>query len=458
MRKFNFLFVVSVLMILFGAGKTTAQVSTLYGLGEAFGKWDSSEGIELTETEAGSGIFVFEKELKYSSGDNKQFKFTLSQGNWDAVEFLVPSEVTNGSVLEAGAGAEYDMFRCSETAKTLRDHFWGIEFLKDGLYRVTVNTNTDKLKMELLEQVQPLIYVVGDAVLVGWDAGAALQLRPEGDDKYVYTGYFAQDAEFKFLTKTDWGGKELRNASAEPYFDMVSGGILVVKQGDADDNKFKLAEAGNYKVTCDLKNMTIKAEKIAYQEEQIKYPALYLVGSATPGGWDLGKTTPVWRQDTGNMFTYSAVVSLTADGSFKITSAPGKGFDSNVFWFRDETDAAKISTDADGDRQWSVEEDGDYIVTIDLINLSISITKTTSGVAAPSALDKAAVYAVNKNIVVENAQGATLNIYSVQGQLLKTAKVTETLQSVAQSTLGAGIYVVTLSDARSAKSYKIVLR
>ncbi|MDD3077649.1 MAG: SusF/SusE family outer membrane protein [Paludibacter sp.] len=448
-------------MFLFCATSANAASSTLYGLGTAFDQWDSNSGISISESEV-SGIFVFEKELSYN-GDNKQFKFTLSQGNWDAVDYFIPSVVDyNGNVQLISDAGEYDMTICSQTAGNLEDHFWGINALTNGIYRITVNTNTNKLSVELMESKSSPLYIVGDAALCGWDPQAAFELYQNGNI-YTYTGYFNQDNEFKFLTTHDWGKLELRNgnadASTNEYLDLTAGGALALKSGDNEDYKFKLAESGNYKITCDIDAMTLNAEKITYQDAQIKYPALYLVGDATPGGWSTSAATPLWRQDNeANMFTYSGKVQLTA-GNFKITVAPGKGFDNSYFYFKDASDEGKISTDATDDRQWTITETGDYTVTIDLNAMTISTVKDVSTAYNPTDdFPGVTIQSVDKTINISNASGTTFYLYSVQGELLKKMLINTSLQQLSADHLNAGIYIARLSKEGKTKTYKLLLK
>ncbi|MDD3322626.1 MAG: SusF/SusE family outer membrane protein [Paludibacter sp.] len=452
--------ILGIFIFLFSVTSVNAASSTLYGLGSAFGQWDSNSGISIPESTE-SGIFVFDKELSYS-GENKQLKFTLSQGNWDEVEFLVPSTVSyNGNVQLINTGVEYDILPCSQTEGNLQDYFWGINALANGVYRITVNTNTNKISVTLLESKNSPIYILGDATLCGWDAQAAFELYQNGS-VYTYTGYFEQDKEFKFLTTHDWGNLELRNgnvdASTNEYLDLTTGGALVLTK-DPEDYKFKLAESGNYTVSCDVNSMTISAEKITYQDNQIKYPALYLVGDATPGGWSTSAAAPLWRQDNeANMFTYSGKVYLTS-GTFKITVAPGKGFDNSFFYFKDATDNGKISTDATGDLQWSISEAGDYNVSIDLSSMTISIVKENTTAYSPEKdSPEATIQSFGKTISVSNAEGSVFYFYSVQGELLQMTQIDRSYQKLTANNLNAGIYIAVLLNRGESKTYKLLLK
>ena len=53
---------------------------------------------------------------------------------------------------------------------------------------------------------------------------------------------------------------------------------------NSNDNKFQVGETANYSIVCDLAAKTVTVTKAAYQDDEIKHTALWLVGSATTGG------------------------------------------------------------------------------------------------------------------------------------------------------------------------------
>ena len=227
------------------------------------------------------------------------------------------------------------------------------------------------------------LYVYGNAMGDGivadvceWRDDKAPLMYAEGNDVFTFTAYFAaDDKEFKFISATD---TYFNAAGATGVLDLTAGGTLTTDP-EKGDNKFKMAEAGWYKITCDLQAMTIKAEKKENGSEQpMLYRSLYMVGDPTPGGWNVNNG---YRMDYQGGSLYATDVYLNATGSFKVTLDQTKGFDNNYYFFRDATDANKVSRDNtdDSDRQWSVAESGTYRVAINLADSSISITKQDFG-------------------------------------------------------------------------------
>lgn len=227
------------------------------------------------------------------------------------------------------------------------------------------------------------LYVYGNAMgdgiasdICSWNTDKAPLMYAEGNDVFTFTAYFAAgDTEFKFITTPNGDVTYYNAAGKTDVLDVEQGGTLTTDKA-AGDNKFKMAEAGWYKITCDLQALTIRAEKKDNGDEQpIRYQHLFMVGNATPGGWTESNG---YRMDYQGGRLYAADVYL-GEGTFKVALNQAKGFDYNYYFFRDATDANKVSRDGTDDRQWSVSASGTYRVAIDLADNSISIAKQDFG-------------------------------------------------------------------------------
>ena len=120
----------------------------------------------------------------------------------------------------------------------------------------------------------------------------------------------------------------------------------------------------------------------------------HIVGDNTPGKWNLKEATPL--QPTSASGIYSATLRLTASGSFKIATDKDGDY-SQKFFFRDAANSGKISEDGTGDRQWTIGEDGDYTVTVDMNQMTISIEKQGSVQPTPAPIDNVSLYLVGDN-------------------------------------------------------------
>lgn len=106
------------------------------------------------------------------------------------------------------------------------------------------------------------VYMVGDATPAGWDIGNPTPLTKQSQYIFVYEGPL-NVGEMKACTQAgDWGVPFLR-----PTFGgckISSGGVenaAIVYANDPDD-KWSITEAGQYRLTFDLQNYTLKAEKL----------------------------------------------------------------------------------------------------------------------------------------------------------------------------------------------------
>lgn len=79
-----------------------------------------------------------------------------------------------------------------------------------------------------------------------------------------------------------------------------------------------VSESANYNIVCDLANKTITVSMADYQDNAIKYNALWMVGSATSGGWSIDQGTQL-SQDATNPLVYTATTYLST-GEFKVAT------------------------------------------------------------------------------------------------------------------------------------------
>lgn len=115
-------------------------------------------------------------------------------------------------------------------------------------------------------------------------------------------------------------------------------------------------------------------KKAAYQDDEIKHTALWLVGSATTGGWDLGNGTMILPSDD-NPMVFRGTVDLLG-GEMKIAVNKYTGF-GQTFYQKDAADETKMVFGGD-DNKWNIAKAGQYDVEADVKNLTISIKEHTS--------------------------------------------------------------------------------
>ena len=117
---------------------------------------------------------------------------------------------------------------------------------------------------EIIEWVEGNLYLVGDAAPSGWEiANPTPMVRNE--NIHTYEGAL-NAGEFKIATIFDWGGDFYRPAvdKTEISSSGIADGTVVCWKEDAEaghaDHKWKVTEAGNYRLILDTETLTIKVE------------------------------------------------------------------------------------------------------------------------------------------------------------------------------------------------------
>lgn len=221
------------------------------------------------------------------------------------------------------------------------------------------------------------LYMVGDATPAGWSIDSPYGFTRDAQDKYIFTyDGNLNVGEMKCPLKPgDWGGtffyapangtKIGRQGCESDQFAMRSGG---------NDDKWRVEEAGHYRLTFDLRAHTFKAEYLGAPIKSVdpyKAAGLYLVGDATPAGWTPENGTPCTKKDDYT-FVYEGPLSV---GEMKLTVDPSQGWGGT--WVHAPGEGTVIgkqgvaSDDIDiyaggADHKWRVEQAGIYRLTFDL--------------------------------------------------------------------------------------------
>lgn len=266
------------------------------------------------------------------------------------------------------------------------------------------------------------LVIVGDATWGGWNLGQStvMQKSDENADVFKATVHLDANKEFKFLTELGWGNLEYR-AGAGPV--TLQSGVeapLVSSEDEPKDDKFFVSESANYDIVCNLAEKTVVVTKAAYQTTALKHTALWMIGSATKGGWSIGEGT-IMKADATNPAKFTARTELKA-GELKFGTNVYAGFD-QMFYLRDMSDEGKIVFGGD-DKKWKITEEATYDVTVDVAAMTVSFTKVN-----PTAISS-----------VETANNAPATYYTLSG-----VKVEKPV---------AGVYV----KHQGGKSVKVVVK
>lgn len=246
------------------------------------------------------------------------------------------------------------------------------------------------------------LLIVGEAVWGGWsiDNSIVMLNSTENPDVFKATVNLNANGTFKFLTTTVWGNLEYRAGDNDVTLTEGVASALVSTEENSNDKKFKVSETANYDIVCDLVAKTIVVKKAKYQTNPLKHTALWLVGSATPGGWSIGDGVML-SPDADNPTVFKTTADLV-DGELKVAVNKHTEWD-QTFYLRDTTDDTKMVFGGD-DNKWYITKAGKYDVTVDVVNMTISITETSStGISS-----------------AECASGVTTALYDLGGNRLSS--------------------------------------
>ena len=220
------------------------------------------------------------------------------------------------------------------------------------------------------------LLIVGEAVWGGWSIDNSIVMfnSTENPDVFKATVNLSTNGTFKFLTTTDWGNLEYRAGDNDVTLNEGVASAIVSTEENPNDKQFKVSETANYDIVCDLVAKSLVVKKAKYQTTPLKHTALWLVGSATPGGWNISDGTML-SPEAENPTVFKTTVDFV-EGEMKIAVNNQTGF-GQTFYLRDTTDDTKMVFGGD-DNKWNITKAGKYDVEVDVVNMTISIKEYSS--------------------------------------------------------------------------------
>ena len=132
------------------------------------------------------------------------------------------------------------------------------------------------------------LFMVGDATPNGWSIDDPTPFTQKADGSYD-NPFIRPVNDQEIISKSNVSGQT---------FAMWAG---------APDNKWRVTDAGKYRLTFDMRNWTMSTEYLGEKEEPAVEPIslehLYIIGTATPGGWDWGQA-PELTKSSDYIFVY----------------------------------------------------------------------------------------------------------------------------------------------------------
>lgn len=291
----------------------------------------------------------FANPLEYEMGTNK-FLFSL---NWSSLNYIL----LNTFGVQPGIAQKFEA-RLTATVSNAS---------------VEAQVSTVSFTITPYLPVSKELYIIGSATSVGWDISKALPftLSTTTPGVFVYQGQL-NTGTFKLPINRD-------GCFCQDFYtkDPTDAAKMVHNiGGSGQDLQWQITQAGQYKVTADLLNLTIKIESILGPP----FSEIYIVGDASPSGWDINNPK-AFTQSKTNPFIFTYEANLT-QGSFKILAGSKGNWCGE--WYRPLVDGQSLSSTnvaqnsgCTVDNKWSIGSGdvGRYLITLNTQNNTIKIQK-----------------------------------------------------------------------------------
>ncbi|MFT3904140.1 MAG: SusF/SusE family outer membrane protein [Niabella sp.] len=215
------------------------------------------------------------------------------------------------------------------------------------------------------------LWVVGDATPNGWNIDNPNPMVKDPTNPFQFKFNEVLNAgEFKIPTsKGNWGTDFFMPLVNNP--DLTSTDVKLTLGGNPD-YKWRITNPGPYKIL-----LNISASPFIKIVPFTPYTQMWMVGDATPAGWNIDAPTPM-TATPGNPyeFTYTGVLNA---GEFKIPTSAGNW--STDFFMPPVNGEGVSSTSAifvpggTPDNKWKITEAGNYKITFNQLYETISIVK-----------------------------------------------------------------------------------
>jgi hypothetical protein len=215
------------------------------------------------------------------------------------------------------------------------------------------------------------LWIVGNATPNGWNIDNPNEMTVDPTDAFQFKYNEVLNAgEFKIPTaKGNWNGDFFMPPTNHPQLNNTA---VQLTRGGHPDNKWEITTPGAYKIL-----LNISSSPFISITPFTPYTKLWIVGDATPAGWNIGSPTPM-VQTAGNPYEFTYTGPLTA-GEFKIPTATGNWGTDYYMPFTNapalsET-TVKIIPGGNPDNKWKITVAGNYKITLNQLHETINIQK-----------------------------------------------------------------------------------
>ena len=317
-----------------------------------------------------------------------ELKACLGLGDWGQ-SFIRPDH--DGCAIDRD-GVECENFIFSVAP----DNKWVVGTAGD--YRLEFDLKEWTIRATFIKEAEPVtdplesatLYMIGDATPGGWSMDDATAFVRDASDNYIFTW------EGELVEGNMKACLEPDGTFSCPFLRPQRNGVTISEAGVEEptfvyttnpDDQWRVTQAGKYRITFNLRDYTIAAQKLdAIPDEPstgktpLESATLYMIGDATPGGWSMDDATAFVRDASDKyIFTWEGQLST---GEMKACLQPDGTF--SCPFLRPEWNGCKIGADGvesatfvyttDPDDKWQVTRAGRYRLTFDLRNWTVAAT------------------------------------------------------------------------------------
>jgi hypothetical protein len=259
------------------------------------------------------------------------------------------------------------------------------EITETGLY--TISIDLEELTVSISHTNIDNIWMIGDALPYGWNFNQIAAMKQNNTNEFTYEGpLYAGEIKFP-LTKNGsftipyfMSQKPDESIIGDTNFDYIT-----AAQSTSHDDKWSVPSDGNYKLTINVDNRTLTCENIDlsavynefFESDQIKsnHFRLYMVGDATPNGWDIGNATPMYYNAAadpdcfmweGRLSKGELKLPLISNGKFEVPYFMSASSDENPSSQGNDLTFVDNSNGNQPDRKWYIPTTGYYQVKVNL--------------------------------------------------------------------------------------------
>jgi len=340
------------------------ETDALYLVG-SFNDWNIDSPAQLEKKS--DFLFVYEGPLVVG-----EIKACLETGSWD-VPFIRPK--TDGVKIDRnGVESEDFVFTASP------DNKWKVE--EPGIYRLTFDLSNWTIAAEYTGDYKPAarLFMIGSATEGGWslDAATVIEASADNDKLFVWEGELGRGT-FKASLVKDFGAPFYRPAT--PDCEVSDKGVASNQMvfTESPDDQWLVTVAGKYRLTFNTAEMTFDAEYLEAGPE--KLPSLYMIGSATAGGWSWDAATEI-TTTVENMYVWEGELN---EGTFKASLVKDFG----ASFYRPATPDCEVSENGvadpgmvfttEPDDQWKVVKAGKYRLTFNTADMTFDAEYLEAG-------------------------------------------------------------------------------